>query len=966
MADFGENKDRRQSDGSSSPEPPVAGELSLMGPTPVVADETLPLDNIPGKDEKDRMENLYVVVSGEYKSEFEGVSPDGQLSKFRTEYDKMFKAFVRSRDHINRLFDQYGMLYGEAVSNLSFNSEAMKSSVVDQQTLRNLKAQIKKASDILETSSKREEALKEETRSLKADINSLQQTMKQGVGLSAVQERTVNELIQAKETAQKELENEMEKIVTVRNDFTELSDKIKRQDSTKRDLERDIYESKERNAQKKSEIDSEVRGKDKLERDLRELRAMVAVKTSDVRSRQDAVDRLNAEINSLDIQIKSQKTNMEKLQKDRELLEARAAKLKEDCSAQIKQKNQLLEQNEAIAKEFRMKESEYTKTRQEVKKCNKVKDHLHKKNNELEEQKAEAEQERRVLRSENEQLQSKITGNKKSIEHDRKMIDDLKREKEILLQNLSKTQDTAGRHANLSLLMKQSRHNLEIEFERYTRECTSMLKKIKELQEHKDGYVSNASKLQSLCIQTLQEIKQSEARIFDYKKMVVQADTKLKHQQNLYEAVQSDRNLHSKQLLESQNEVMEMKQKLKVMNFQINGYKEDILSKDEGLKREIGENDKLHKDIDIITDEIKTLKHQNELAQAYVRCQLAEEVKLNQFVKEADLERTRQENALQVLLGERENLSSQLIRQNDALSKVYNKLKTNRFSLLRSEKHYADRLRSIGTLRREIRELKQEKIGLNGDTTDVTGLRNRVARLSDELTTEKTRLKALDEELKFPVNVHRWRKLEGSNPKTFELVQLMHTLQKKLIEKTSEDAEKARLIAQTEELYIQLKNLLAKQTGPESIEQVHEFERVLKEKGMQLKHMNTEMNMYRAKVCEYRYQIDVLDKSFDNMRKRYAASSLWQEGFVAYMDCVDIKGYGRHEGERKPMLLNSHRLTWYRPRLRLRPTHRSRLPRGRPFLPSDCSEFKLFVGILHNSNIISLVSKFSVRKFPTF
>ena len=36
------------------------------------------------------------------------------------------------------------------------------------------------------------------------------------------------------------------------------------------------------------------------------------------------------------------------------------------------------------------------------------------------------------------------------------------------------------------------------------------------------------------------------------------------------------------------------------------------------------------------------------------------------------------------------------------------------------------------------------------------------------------------------MNVHRWRKLEGSDPATFELIQKVQALQKRLIEKTED------------------------------------------------------------------------------------------------------------------------------------------------------------------------------------
>ena len=51
---------------------------------------------------------------------------------------------------------------------------------------------------------------------------------------------------------------------------------------------------------------------------------------------------------------------------------------------------------------------------------------------------------------------------------------------------------------------------------------------------------------------------------------------------------------------------------------------------------------------------------------------------------------------------------------------------------------------------------------------------------------EKRKVKALSEELENPINIHRWRKLEGSDPTTFEMIQKIHMLQKRLISKTEE------------------------------------------------------------------------------------------------------------------------------------------------------------------------------------
>lgn len=53
-------------------------------------------------------------------------------------------------------------------------------------------------------------------------------------------------------------------------------------------------------------------------------------------------------------------------------------------------------------------------------------------------------------------------------------------------------------------------------------------------------------------LMNMEDIKVREMQIFDYKKKIAESETKLKQQQNLYEAVRSDRNLYSKNLVEAQ------------------------------------------------------------------------------------------------------------------------------------------------------------------------------------------------------------------------------------------------------------------------------------------------------------------------------------------------------------------------------------------------------------------------------
>lgn len=87
--------------------------------------------------------------------------------------------------------------------------------------------------------------------------------------------------------------------------------------------------------------------------------------------------------------------------------------------------------------------------------------------------------------------------------------------------------------------------------------------------------------------------------IAELQKKNAEVEAKLKHQQNLYEAVRSDRNLYSKNLLESQEEITELRKKFKRMTHQVDQLKEqikvknaDLIKHDFEFKKIYDENDK--------------------------------------------------------------------------------------------------------------------------------------------------------------------------------------------------------------------------------------------------------------------------------------------------------------------------------------------------------------------------------------
>ena len=169
-------------------------------------------------------------------------------------------------------------------------------------------------------------------------------------------------------------------------------------------------------------------------------------------------------------------------------------------------------------------------------------------------------------------------------------------------------------------------------------------------------------------------------------------------------------------------------------------------------------------------------------------------------------------------------------------------------------------------------------------------------------------VKALSEELENPDNTHRWRRLDGSDPGTYEMVHKIQALQKRLIFKTEvhgscistkhasytnvvwpnssrlssilqllpfshaecvrryifvkqEVVEKDLLIQEKDKLYVELKNILARQPGPEVAEQLSIYQQGLRDKTKAMKAMASELNMYQAQVripCKPTFHLNLI------------------------------------------------------------------------------------------------------------
>ena len=128
-------------------------------------------------------------------------------------------------------------------------------------------------------------------------------------------------------------------------------------------------------------------------------------------------------------------------------------------------------------------------------------------------------------------FEREIEAQKKQTEQDKKNLEDLARERDLVSKNLSKTSSASQKQVNMNKLAEQAKRNLEQEIQGYKDEATKQRKLIYQLEKERDRFVSEATAIHQETQAALEGVKAKEVEITDLKKKVSEAETRLKQQQ---------------------------------------------------------------------------------------------------------------------------------------------------------------------------------------------------------------------------------------------------------------------------------------------------------------------------------------------------------------------------------------------------------------------------------------------------
>ncbi|XP_068625385.1 cilia- and flagella-associated protein 58-like [Battus philenor] len=808
----------------------------------------------------------------EAEKEFEKVLEmlrEAEGMKFYSDvYTKLYDSYYKLKEDNSEHKEQINVLkmklgrFDDTVSDyIGELSEAQK-------TIERLRAEIERARALADAMHARELASVESLETMKKTVTRLEKELdarkragEEDTGAtSAVKEKEKFEKEKAR--LQGELDGVKLRLTNALNYVTDLEAKNTEGEETIAKLEEQLEEA-DNNAVRQNRL------VDFLKSESASLKSEVEHRGKTISNLNDKLNKAEKGIERRDRQLANLGAKLDQAQQEQEAAVAKATAMKELLDATNVKFDETKQKLSSTTKELKNMTDDSNRLRNEVTKLHKQQVQQMKKYQLLEQNKAAVESERERLRQQVSVMEREIMIGNKHAEADKREIENLNREKDILNKNIQKIQNEAIENLHMLNLQEQRRKQLEHELEISAAQNNKQRLCIRQMEKDKDRMLEETIALNDKIDEITEEVRLRTAEILDLNKALREEAINSRKLSVALDATRAERNMLHKNLTEAVDEIQDLKQKLKMLAYQIEQLKEDISSKESGLKSCEGALAKCNKKNEQLRSEVQAGLGKLGEARADITALRQEEARLTRIINESDAARAKLKKELEGMMNERDVVGAQLVRRNDEISLLYEKIRILEITLHRGERQYEQRVEDIRLLRLEIIRLRKEKNLLSKGIENMTDLRLEVFNLERELGRSRLRVRALEEALETPLNVHRWRKLQGTDPEIVTLTHKLRLTQKKVLAQSETLVLKERELKETKNLYGAVKDMLALQPSPEIQQTLCHTQRALAQRTTKMKCLVAELGMRENQVTDLRRELDRVNGDLNSFKQKY-------------------------------------------------------------------------------------------------
>jgi chromosome segregation ATPase len=242
----------------------------------------------------------------------------------------------------------------------------------------------------------------------------------------------------------------------------------------------------------------------------------------------------------------------------------------------VQRQNELMADKESAEGDCSRLRAELKKRVSEVASVMKKKDRLEKEKGQVAALKTEAERYRNWLKEEMKSILKSVESARAEGDVDEALIRDLQGQVKRLTATLHVSQEKNAMQLRMVEDHEALAHTLEDDILAHKMGEQELRKRNYRLEREKEKESVKGNAWHVKYMEASEALKLAHMENGELTKCVADEKAKLKLQQALYEQVRSDRNLFSKQQVQAEDEIAEMKRKFKIMAHQIDQLKEEI------------------------------------------------------------------------------------------------------------------------------------------------------------------------------------------------------------------------------------------------------------------------------------------------------------------------------------------------------------------------------------------------------
>ncbi|KAG5681693.1 hypothetical protein PVAND_011104 [Polypedilum vanderplanki] len=711
---------------------------------------------------------------------------DLQMAKQYSASEDMQKLLLVCQNLRQNILDEkekIEQMKGEVVNAQARVQNVLKASVQDQEVIQSLKSEIELLKISVDASVLREQIAQEAMNVLREKLEKLQKEAEKytdrgdagedGNAMISKKEglRERDRMINEIEELQKKVQSQTKYIEELEERNIENEEKIKDLYRQLEDFSNDAFKGKRAFEQISNKLQEATDEKQYLADELKKYKQQAEAEHRIVVQQNMQMLGLRANLDKQTTQNNLNTMKLTRLTADFD----NVSQLRDKLTSDLNTKNNIL----------KLKEDENAKFRLENAKIIKSKEILMKKMMTIDASKATLENEILKLKNIISTFEKEREQTKKTIEQAKKYSDGLLRERDLVRKEMVKCTKTINDHRNHASIVEQQIKTLENEIKQFTHSEQKLTNTISKLKKEKEQLIEDLQNMSDKHDIIKEDLNSKVYQINDYKEKVVENQTRLVKTQHDLQSAQADIINLEKELQMSKDSYEELKEKIKLSVTQMEKLKEQIVMKEEELKKSQKHIEKIEKEKQGMKVEINS----SLIALQHTKSELAEikeeNVKIIKTLRESDSGIEKLKKQLDNLISEKELITTQITRKCSEIELLNQKINMMQMALDRSNSQYNDRLEDIKLLKIEIKNLRSQRNLLARGIANTADMRQEVLQLNRVLVQERVRSRALENEMTTPMNVHRWRKLNGIDPDKAQLLSKVQSLQKRLLLQTS-------------------------------------------------------------------------------------------------------------------------------------------------------------------------------------